>query len=310
VPPLSDRGGELVEGDRQAPVHRRLDRQLVGPRRRFCTKAWPAITTLALWSCCKPRIGRSRDFRRPWSASTRLLASCSRFDATVPPAAPPARSVGRCTVGDHLNGCDPCGTDHALEEPSGCPDVAPRGDEHVDDLAELIDRSVHLPPLAGDLHLRLIHEPAISHRMPTWPGRLGQLRRAPLHPPVDGDVVDLDPALGEQRLDVAGRQAEAQIPTDREDMMSGGKRKPAKADRVVRAGRGRRVLIPAVSMVRHGHARSNSTRGRRLSPGLRHGFAPDCVTLAEPGRALNPHGDQSTRGSQRVVAKVQCSTEA
>jgi hypothetical protein len=202
VPPLSDRGGELVEGDRQAPVHRRLDRQLVGPRRRFCTKAWPAITTLALWSCCKPRIGRSRDFRRPWSASTRLLAYCSRFDATVPPAAPPARSVGRCTVGDHLNGCDPCGTDHALEEPSGCPDVAPRGDEHVDDLAELIDRSVHLPPLAGDLHLRLIHEPAISHRMPTWPGRLG------------------------------------------------------------------------------------------------------------PGRALNPHGDQSTRGSQRVVAKVQCSIEA
>jgi OsmC subfamily peroxiredoxin len=29
VPPLSDREGELVEGDRHAPVHRRLDRQLV-----------------------------------------------------------------------------------------------------------------------------------------------------------------------------------------------------------------------------------------------------------------------------------------
>jgi hypothetical protein len=33
--------------------------------------------------------------------------------------------------------------------------------------------------------------------MATWAGSLGQQRREPLHPPVDGDVVDLDTALGE-----------------------------------------------------------------------------------------------------------------
>jgi hypothetical protein len=32
------------------------------------------MTTLALRSSLRPRIGRSRDFSRPWSASTRLLA--------------------------------------------------------------------------------------------------------------------------------------------------------------------------------------------------------------------------------------------
>ena len=35
------------------------------------------MITLALRSCLSPRIGRSRDFKRPWSASTRLLAYCS-----------------------------------------------------------------------------------------------------------------------------------------------------------------------------------------------------------------------------------------
>jgi hypothetical protein len=48
-----------------------------------------------------------------------------------------------------------------------------------------------------------------------WPCGLGQQRREPQHPPVDGDVVDLDTALGEELFDVAVRQAEAQVPADR-----------------------------------------------------------------------------------------------
>jgi hypothetical protein len=38
--------------------------------------------------------------------------------------------------------------------------------------------------------------------MAAWPGSLGQGREA-LDPPVDGDVVDLDAAFGQQLLDVA-----------------------------------------------------------------------------------------------------------
>jgi hypothetical protein len=47
-------------------------------------------------------------------------------------------------------------------------------------------------------------------------GGVGKQRREPLHPPVDGDMVDLDPALGEQFLDITVRQPVAQVPADRQ----------------------------------------------------------------------------------------------
>jgi hypothetical protein len=39
--------------------------------------------------------------------------------------------------------------------------------------------------------------------VPAGPRRFGQQRCEPDHPAVDGDVVDLDAAFGEQLLDVA-----------------------------------------------------------------------------------------------------------
>jgi hypothetical protein len=45
--------------------------------------------------------------------------------------------------------------------------------------------------------------------MPTRPGGVDQQRREPQPPPVDGDVVDLDPALGQELFEVAVGQAEA-----------------------------------------------------------------------------------------------------
>jgi len=51
--------------------------------------------------------------------------------------------------------------------------------------------------------------PAVANSVSAGPGRVGQQRGEPLHPPVDGDVVDLDAALGEQLLVIAVRQREA-----------------------------------------------------------------------------------------------------
>jgi hypothetical protein len=39
--------------------------------------------------------------------------------------------------------------------------------------------------------------------MSAGPGSLGEQAAEALHPPVDGDVVDLDAAFGEEFLDVA-----------------------------------------------------------------------------------------------------------
>jgi hypothetical protein len=61
----------------------------------------------------------------------------------------------------------------------GCLGVAPRGDEDVDDLPELVDGAVDVAPLTGDLHVRLVHLPAISDAMSAGPGGVGQQRREP-----------------------------------------------------------------------------------------------------------------------------------
>jgi hypothetical protein len=186
------------------------------PRRRLCTKACPAITILALRSCLSPRIGPRRAFNRPWSASTRLLAywsvRCQAAGATSSstPGYTGAWSVTTSTGGTlgRANGL--------LEEPTGGRCVAPPGDEHVDDLAELVDGAVHVPPLAGDLDVGLVDPPAGTDHVPARRCGVNQQRREALHPAVDADVVDLDAAFGEQLFDVAVGQPEAQRPAHRQ----------------------------------------------------------------------------------------------
>jgi hypothetical protein len=80
----------------------------------------------------------------------------------------------------------------------------------------LVNRPVEVGPPAGDLHVCLIGEPPVSGRMSPGPGRLDELGREPLDPPIDGDVVHGDAALGQQFLDVPVRQAITQLPTDRD----------------------------------------------------------------------------------------------
>src|SRR4030095_12907824 len=75
----------------------------------------------------------------------------------------------RRLLGDRPSGSDPGRVDGPREEPAGRPDVAPREDEHVDDLAELVERPVQVAPLAGDLHLGLVDLPAISNTMSARP---------------------------------------------------------------------------------------------------------------------------------------------
>jgi hypothetical protein len=54
----------------------------------------------------------------------------------------------------------------------------------------------------------VIDEPPVAGRVTGVPGGVGQQWREPLHPPVDGDVVDLDAAFDQQLLDVSIGQVE------------------------------------------------------------------------------------------------------
>jgi len=64
--------------------------------------------------------------------------------------------------------------------------------------------------------------------VPTEAGDVGQQRREPLHPPVDGDVIDLDATLEQQLLNVAVGQVEPQIPAHRDHDDLGRKPEPGK----------------------------------------------------------------------------------
>jgi hypothetical protein len=81
----------------------------------------------------------------------------------------------------------------------------------------LVDDPVDVAPLSGDLHVGLVHEPAIAAGVAARPSRVDEQRREALHPPVHGHVVDLDPALAKQLLDIARREAVPQVRTQRED---------------------------------------------------------------------------------------------
>jgi hypothetical protein len=60
-------------------------------------------------------------------------------------------------------------------------------------------------------------------------------------------VIDLDAASGEQLLDVAiGQRAKRRYQRTAGTITSGGKQKPAKADRAIAAGRGWQVLMMRV----------------------------------------------------------------
>jgi hypothetical protein len=83
-------------------------------------------------------------------------------------------------------------------------------------------------PHPSDLQVGLIDMPAISDEVLSSPSGLRELRREPLDPPVDADVIDLDAALRQPRRSEG--KTEPQVPADRQVMTSGGKRYPAKAE--------------------------------------------------------------------------------
>jgi hypothetical protein len=104
------------------------------------------MITLALRSCLRP----------PHQTKPCLQPAVIRFNPVVgiPIGAMPRRRqqllqhdrVGARVVGDDLHRGDLRRDERPLEEPAGSGRIAPWGDEHVDDLAELVDGTVDAPP--------------------------------------------------------------------------------------------------------------------------------------------------------------------
>jgi hypothetical protein len=100
--------------------------------------------------------------------------------------------------------------------------------------------------------------PSVPDGVAAWLGGVCQQRREPHRPPVDADVVDLDPALGEQLFDVAIGQPEAQVPADSQHDHVGWKAEAGECG--VCSGRRARVAgcDTAVSLIQGGRSERNS----------------------------------------------------
>jgi hypothetical protein len=184
--------------------------------------------------------------------------------------------------------------------PPGGAHIATRGDEHVDDLACLVDRAVDVAPSASDLHVGFVNLPAATNGMAAGPGGVGQQWRESLDSAVDGDVVDLHAAFGEQLLHIAVPQRKAHYQRTASTITSGGKQKPAKTERAMAGGRARRVLMATVCLRR---ARSQQMQ-QRPSTTPAPGDSPPAQT-ASPSPETNPHEppERTTLFNGNVVRK-------
>ena len=170
----SDHQGELVERDRYAPGHRRLDRQLIVPSTKVLDQGMPGDHDPGAAVLLEPAHGTKSCLQPAVVALDPVVG--------VPLGVVPRRReqllqdhrVGRRLIGHDLARHGPGRADGPLKEPMGCPQITPWREQDVDDLPELIDRTVDVAPAASHFHRGLICLPAIPDRAATEPGRLGQ----------------------------------------------------------------------------------------------------------------------------------------
>src|SRR5215831_15006181 len=118
-------------------------------------------------------------------------------------------------IGDQQFGREALLLEQLAHQPQRRPTVAPTLNQHVEDLAFMVDGSPQKHPLAGDPHHHLIEVPAIARprAAPAQPSR--DHRSKFQNPTPDGFVRDVEPPLGQEFLDVPIAQREAQVDPDR-----------------------------------------------------------------------------------------------
>ena len=100
--------------------------------------------------------------------------------------------IGRCFLRHHHTRVGAV-LESLGKEPAGGCQVPLLRHQYVDDLAALLDRSVQIDPAPGEPS-RFVGKPPITGNVPAGSGRVDQHRSEPLHPAVNGDVIDGDAA--------------------------------------------------------------------------------------------------------------------
>jgi transposase len=130
--------------------------------------------------------------------------------------------------------------------------------QHIDDLPELANRSVDVPPLTGHLHVRLVRPSAITHRVSTWPSRLGQQRRESAGPTGKASVVHFNPPLDSNSSNRGKDRPKRRYQRTARTITSRGNRNPSNAEARATGTWARRTSSPSQSHRTH-HASRNAT---------------------------------------------------
>src|ERR1700746_2262085 len=128
---------------------------------------------------------------------------------------PERRGVGAQLVGDQQLGGEALLLEQLAHQPQRRPAVAATLDQHVEDLALVIDGAPEIRPLAGDAHHHLVQMPAIARPRATLAQPSRDRGTELQHPSPHRFVGDVEPSFGQQFLDIAVAQGEAEIEPDR-----------------------------------------------------------------------------------------------
>ena len=128
---------------------------------------------------------------------------------------PERRGVGAQLVGDQQFRHEALLLEQLAHQPQRRPTVASALDQHVEDLALVIDGAPEIRPLAGDAHHHLVEMPAIARPRATLAQASRDRGTELQHPAPHRFVGDVEPSLGQQLLDITVAQGKAEIESDR-----------------------------------------------------------------------------------------------
>ena len=128
---------------------------------------------------------------------------------------PESRTVGAQLVGNQQLRCEALLLKQLAHQPECRLRIAPTLNEHVEDLAFVVDGTPQIHPPARDPHHHLVEMPAIARPRATLAQPSRDRGTEFQHPTPYRFVGDVEPALGQQFLDIAVAQGEAEIEPDR-----------------------------------------------------------------------------------------------
>src|SRR5260370_4098760 len=128
---------------------------------------------------------------------------------------PKRRGVGAELVGDQQFRRETLLLEQLAHQPQPRTGVASALDQHVEDLALVIDGTPQIHALAGDAHYQLVEMPAVARPRATLAQPSRDRGTELQHPAPHRFVGDIEPSFGQQFLDIAVAQGEVEIEPDR-----------------------------------------------------------------------------------------------